>query len=225
VRRQRILLLVLGQELLTGGFLAFRLPLPEHGESGVRWDQHAHRVEEVADASDDVLGAVRVAGDHHTAHLSVQRRTRAFEHPVVLLVEAFDHPLDQRGVTAPPDGCRQDQDLGSEELREDGWPGVPFTHVGIGAGKDLLVDQLDDLHLDLALLDLPREEVAERLGVREARLLQRTEQDGGFHEEQEQGYPNRGAGQAGEPYAPHGNGCGKIGSRRRSRRLSWYPDW
>lgn len=176
VGRVRVIRFVLGEQRFLRRFLVLGLLLPQHGERGVRRDQQSDRVAEVADVADDVLRAVGIAGDDDAGGLAFEGRRLARADVVVDFIEPLDHPLGFRGLAAPPDRRREDHDVGVEHLFQDAGPRIALAHVAAGSGQDAMIDQLDGLAADVLLLHPSYEEFAERLGIGQARTLERAEQ-------------------------------------------------
>src|SRR5947209_20566413 len=114
--------------------------------------------------------------DDDVSDLASEWRGPGRHHFVVQLVERLDDSLYLRRPVAPPDGHREDDDLGVQQLLKYAGPLVALTYVGVRARHDAMVNQLDDFTPDALAPHPAGQEFAERLGVRQSRLLERAEQ-------------------------------------------------
>src|SRR5680860_839171 len=125
--------------------------VPDPSRVGLRRDDVAQVLKAVEDVHGAVLDTVLVACDQRATDPAIEGVLTVFVELTRLCVETLDDLLGLAGVVAEPDRTSNNKDVGSldplpDDRRLVGGPPV-LGHVGIDAGRDVMVDRPE--HLDL----------------------------------------------------------------------------
>ena len=123
--------------------------------------EHAHR---------DVFYPVLVAGHHAAPDLAVKGILPAIVGFAGMGVELFDKGLRDRAFLAQPDRCAEDHDVRLEHVWRECGPVIPvpsvIRHVGIYAGRELILGEAMPLHADILRGENLCHDVQQRVGMR-----------------------------------------------------------
>ncbi len=137
---------------------------------GLWRDRVADMLERVEDAHRAVLDPVFVSGDEAAADLAVENILALVVGLARMRIEAFDDLRCDRAFLAQPDRRREDQYVGSGNLGPYSWPvvgaGAMFGHVGIDAGRDIVVDRTHGFHGHAVAFENRRRHLDQRVGMR-----------------------------------------------------------